>query len=131
MTAIPANPTSPMAVCLWDPVGGTSSSGIPAGVTSTPMPVVPSAGYSKISTNGTTTVNANPGIYCGLYIQTAGAASNTLIVYDGTTVIAGTFTNIATGSYAASPMGIGLRTTTSLIVVSATGTAAGGNVLWD
>ena len=115
-----ANPASPVASCNVDPVTGAVGGG---------------ATYTGISTNGTTVVKAAPGLFLGLTILAAGASSNTLVVYDGTAssanVVLGTYTNIAVGSYAPNPWGVGVRCLTGITIVSTTGTAAVGNVLWD
>jgi hypothetical protein len=120
--AFPPNPLSPTAVCAVEPDTGVNYS-------------IGAASYTGISTNGTTVVRNQPGILWGMNVLTAGASSNTLVIYDGTSssanVLMGTYTNVGTGSFGPGPSGVGVICLTGITVVSATGTAAVCNVLWD
>jgi hypothetical protein len=115
-TITPANPNAPMAVVHYY----VDESGVAQQVSAeTPYPVQPSAAYGTLSTAGTTTVDASPGVFYGLNVLTAGAAS-TIQVLDGTTALTGTLTNQAAGAVATGlPSGIGVRYLTSLVVITA------------
>lgn len=117
----PANLGSPVAHVQVDPVTGVQGVGA-------------CANYTAYSTNGTTVVKSGAGVYFGHQCVTAGASSNTFVIYDNTSgsgqVLFGTATNMAAGQNS-TPTGVGVRFTAGLTIVMATGTAATGFVLWD
>jgi hypothetical protein len=118
VTLVPANINAPQAIVAIDPATGSV---VGAGV----------AGYTAISTVGTTTVKATAGVYFGININGTGTTFG-VGVYD--VVVAGTTTNtlLAPSTYGLGNQGnagVGIRFT-QLVVVT-TGTAGNVNVLWD
>lgn len=80
--------------------------------------------FVQISTNTTTAVKASPGLLHTITINTSGASSNTITVYDNT---AGSGTIIATIDGTADPghtLVFDLQFNVGLTIVTATGTAA-------
>lgn len=129
-----ANLSAPYGVVLMDPVTGNAGR---------PLSVVQSdpygANYTQINTNGTTTVNPNPGFYYGLNaigLGTLWAASVYDVVVTGTSTQTNTLAaGISIGAVGVlglgGPPGMGVKTKGALVVVTS-GTLAGNlNCLWD
>lgn len=79
--------------------------------------------YNNISTNDTTVVKEGAGWLKYITVNTSGASSNTITVYDNT---AGSGTKIATidGTMAEGTLHYEVEFSTGLTIVTATGTAA-------
>jgi hypothetical protein len=102
-----------------------------ASVNSGSQNIAPAVNYTAITTSGTTTVANGAGIYFGSYLWALGT-SPTIGVLDGTNTLMAVSTATALlQALNPLPAGIGVKFTTSLVVVTG-GTASGSwNVLWD
>lgn len=148
-----ANLQAPNAVVFVDPTSGnvlsgtggvpviisgtsTSTSTVVVGGTATTANALSysqAAGYTQITTAGTTTVKGSSGVFFGAYdpVLGTGTTSTAFSVFDGTVPIQGTATLTALNQLvSAIPSGVGLKFATSLVVVT-TGTTVTLNVLWD
>ena len=104
------------------------SSSIDAGLNASPLQA--SWSYTNLAALATTTIKSGPGRLKSITINTAGASSNTVTVYDNT---AGSGDTIATIDGTAAEQTLdygGVEFTTGLTVVIATGTAADITVTW-
>lgn len=105
------------------------TSGAAASLVSGNVPVANGAGYTAISTTGTTTVKSSAGVFFGISAMAVGT-SVTVAAVDGTNTILGTSTVTAVNQViTALPAGLGQKFTTLAIIV--TGTSPNINVLWD
>jgi len=118
-TIVPGNSSSPMAVVHYFVDENLVVQQVSA---ETPYPIQQSVSYALLTAAGTSTIDPGPGVFYGVNVITAGAAS-TIQVLDGTNALTGTLTNQVAGVVASGlPSGVGVRYLTSLVVIAA-GTA--------
>jgi len=112
-----ANYAAPYAQCPVDPITGAVTVG---GVSY----------YTPLTTAGTTTIKATPGVYFGL-LGIASGTSYAAVIYDigtATNIIQGTAT--ITAGQTVNLGGVGIRTTGAMVAVTS-GTPGQINALWD
>lgn len=93
------------------------------------MPGFQSWTGTPILANGTTLVRTGPGVLHGISINTKGASSNTIKIYDGLTA-GGTLKATIDSTITTGPWMFDMDFITGLTIVIATGTAADITVLW-
>ena len=95
---------------------------------------VGAAGYTVISTSGTTTVATGPSVLYGSTVVILATATGAIQLFDGTSALTGTFTATAVNQtlYPGGTAGpIGVRCKTSIVVVTTGTNANTWNILWD
>ncbi len=90
---------------------------------------IPAYNYTNLAANATTLIRTGRGILHNVNINTKGAASNVITVYDG---IDANGTKIATidSTVTYGPLNFDVTFSTGLTIVIATGTAADITVAW-
>lgn len=91
---------------------------------------LPVYNFKNLLANATTLIRTGPGVLHALTINTKGAASNTIAVYDGLTAAGGTLICTIDPTVQPGPMIYDAAFATGLVIVIATGTAADITVTW-
>lgn len=126
-TVTVANPVSTVTVA--NPVNSVTVSGTVTNVQASQY--VQTAGFTQITTNGTTTVKSGSGVFFGINPIAIGVTAS-VSAFDGTAALIGTGAlSLINGLINAGPSGVGVRFGTSLLVVTAGVTPATVNALWD